>query len=69
MILPDGRMIFAVVNFDNDLKAVRFVDKAGRTPIPPHLAGLFSFVQELNNREIPKLKGKIEPVCRMPSQR
>jgi hypothetical protein len=64
MVSPTGRILTVEANFDGTLKTVSFADNTGRTPIPPYLVELSLFADDVKTRNLPKLKGKIQSICR-----
>ena len=60
----DGRIFGIEVGMGNDHpKIVAFADPYGKAVTPAYLAGFLSFADDVKDRNLPKLKGKVEPVC------
>jgi hypothetical protein len=64
MLSPEGRMLVVEVNLGNRPQAVAFADATGKAAIPFYLAGFLSFADEVKGRNLPKIKGKVETMCR-----
>jgi hypothetical protein len=68
VVPPDGRILIVEANLGNkEPQRVAFGDPNGKATTPPYLVGFLSFADEVKDRKLPKLKGKIEPMCKAPS--
>jgi hypothetical protein len=59
----DGRIVEVEVNPEGEREIVLFVDAEGTKPTPSYLVDLVSFVNEVKNRRLPRLKGKVDSMC------
>ena len=64
MVSPEGRILAVEVNLSNKLQTVAFGDTTGKAATPSYLVGFVSFADEVKGRNLPKIKGKVEPMCR-----
>jgi len=68
VVSPTGRILAVEVNLGSELERVAFADGTGTMPTPPYLLGLVSFADDVENRKLPKVKGKVARMCRPLSQ-
>ncbi len=64
MVFPEGRMLTVEAGSGDTPRTASFADPTGRTALPPYLAGFLSFSEDVKSRNLPKLKGKVETMCR-----
>jgi hypothetical protein len=69
MVSPTGRILAVEANLDGKLQSVVFADHTGTTPIPSYLLGVVSFAEDVKSRKLPKIKAKVDSMCRALSQR
>jgi hypothetical protein len=64
MVSPEGRILTVEAGSGDTPRTTSFADPTGRTALPPYLAGFLSFSEDVKSRNLPKLKGKVETMCR-----
>jgi hypothetical protein len=68
MVPPEGRFLTVEVNLDNKPQTVIFADRNGGTVAPSYLVGFLSFADDVRRRNMPKIHGKVETMCRRLSE-
>jgi hypothetical protein len=65
MVSPEGWIVSVETTLGNEHRqTVAFGDPYGKTSAPGYLTGFLTFADEVKDRKLPKLKDKVDPMCK-----
>lgn len=63
IVKSDGRWLLVLTDIDGEPRTAEFLDPDGAKSMPDYLKGFDAFAEAIRHRKLPKLAGKVKPVC------